>query len=360
MSSQPSPFGFHIQFIGKNRYVTQIEQKKRNFCNTIPCLRDADILFTRASQYEVSDPCSDFANFTLGSAQEIGSPNDRYPVRGFLMNIYNQYWHRLRNVLMRKGDRKSEKIVKIVKNFFRNCIQSPHHALRHVNGHLELVEFLQSLGGSPYLSKHVAWNEFLFDHENDFGLLHVKNFTALSMNLWDESEFSVVKIMESDAEHFMQFLLNVKLSRCGGDEILCIKRYSLDDVSDYFNENLQKLYEDEENYLKILEIMNDKFISGTNGKEELSEKLFKPALVNFKKYLKRKIKIEKKYRNSKPETMTIQELNLRMRHFKIDWVNVTNLQLFNYSRATETDLILVHNFELLYKLMENLQNMPKR
>lgn len=144
-TAQPSPFGFKVQFIGKNRYVSPSQERSRDFCNSIQCIRDADILFTRSSQYEASDPCDDFANFTLGTAMDVGPPNDRSSQRGFMKEVEEILTDRFRRVMDEKVKKKDGKFVKSVKKLFRKILKSDH-ALRHIEGHRDFVEFLQMLG----------------------------------------------------------------------------------------------------------------------------------------------------------------------------------------------------------------------
>lgn len=118
-SPQPSPFGFKVQFIGKNRYVSANEEMSRKFCTSIQCLSDADILFTRSSQYPTSDPCVDFANFTLGTAIDVGPPNDRDRERSFQRTIHLKLLDRIRRAFFEKKEDKSEKLIINLKKCFK-------------------------------------------------------------------------------------------------------------------------------------------------------------------------------------------------------------------------------------------------
>lgn len=121
---QPSPFGFKVQFIGKDRYVSSNVENSRNFCTSIQCLNDADILFTRSSQYSASDPCVDFANFTLGTAIDVGPPNDRDRERSFKRGIHIKMIDRVRRAFIEKKVEKQKMI-----NHLKKCFKGKIHKL---------------------------------------------------------------------------------------------------------------------------------------------------------------------------------------------------------------------------------------
>lgn len=358
ISPQPSPYGFKIQYIGKPHYVSPNHEKFGNFCTSIQCISDADILFTRSSQYKASDPCVDFANFTLGTAMEIGPPNDRNAQRGFQKDIEDKLAEGMRRVLSEKIHENDEKIVKNVKKMFKVFLKSDH-ALRHIEGHKTFVEYLRFLGGSPYLSKHLAWNPFWFDKSKDFGFLMPKNSSALDLDLWDEKKFSLQKLIENEAENFLKYFFDLQLMRCknGKSEILCLETFEYISGFKTIPTAYKAAFEDTDQLYSMLRIMNDYFTAGFYGKIELDEKIFKPAMENFKEFLNSRRKILKSFKEFKPQIIKIKELK---NIFNIDWLKLINLQLFEVYQVNEEEEILVKDVNMLGMLAKNLFEMPKR
>lgn len=360
-SSQPSPFGFNLQFIGKNRYVSVEEESTRVFCNSIPCLSDADSLFTRSSQYKASDPCIDFANFTLGTAISVGPVNDRNSQRGFMKDVEEKLVEKFRRALSEKVQESDEKIIQEVKVFFKMSIKSDH-ALRHIEGHRGFVEFLSLLGGSPYLSRHLAWNPFMFDKSKDFGISQVRNSSALDMNLWDEEKFNLKTLAHHEPESFLRFFFDLEVKRCkikdSRREILCLDTYEYITGFKYMAEVYKLSFENSEQILRMLEVMNDNFVAGFYGKIELREKVFKPALKNFEIFLKSRREILEDS-ESEPELIKIKDLRVKMPALNVDWLRIFNFQLLKNHQVTENDWIQVRNLRIFKKLARNLVEMPK-
>lgn len=364
--SQPSPFGFKVQLIGKSRYVSDKEINARNYCESIECLTDADILFTRASQYQASDPCINFANFSLATAMDVGPPSERDRERSFMRGIHEKLIDRIRRALMEKISVKDGKIARQLKITFKKFIKSDH-ALRHIEGHKHFVNYVQFLGGSPYLSRHLAWNPFLLDKSNDFGILKPKNSSALKMNLWDEKKFDYKTLIEHEPEHFLKFYFDLQLKRCKiprknsfkFDEVLCLDTYryitGFTPVATAFKET----YENIKYLYRMLETMNDFYVAGFHGKIELKEKMFDPAMKNFEIFLNSRKKILEKFKDGKPEMIKIGELKNISKNLNIDWLKLINTQLFDKYQVTEDDEILV-DLKLLQELTENLAKMSKR
>ncbi|KAG5666887.1 hypothetical protein PVAND_014894 [Polypedilum vanderplanki] len=371
VTSQPTPYSFKIQFIGNTRYVTPLEESTREFCTNFWCTNDAEILFTRSSQYNNSDPCIDFRNFSVGTALDINAVNDRYVYRGFLSEIEFKFWEQLRRTLAAKILPNDHRVAKIAKNFFQKCIKS-RHVLRHLDGHKEIISHLESLGGSPFLSKHIAWNSKMFDFKSGFGLLEMKNFSILeNENLWNEKNFNLEKIFELESVDALWFLLGYEIERCVKEdlEILCLRHRS----PLKWNKTLR------ENIVEVLEYMNDNFIAGKFGKIELREKLFKPVIENFDKFDQSFSEIEKNFEKSKKKLLKSEKVLLKNEKMLdkneeivmkiveletktgINWVKIFNDQLTDERKiVNNSEKVLIENFELLEKLVENLQNMDKR
>lgn len=289
---------------------------------------------------------------------EIGPPNDRIAQRGFQKDIENKLAEGMRRALSDKIDENDEKIVKNVKKMFKVWLKSDH-ALRHIEGHKSFVEYLKFLGGSPYLGKHLAWNPFMFDKSKDFGSLTPKNSSALDLNLWNEKNFKIEKILENEAENFLKYFFDLQLKRCkkGKSEILCLETFEYISGFKVIPTAYKAAFEDTEQLYSMLKIMNDFFTAGLYGKITLKEKLFDPAMENFEKFLNSRREILKSFKEFKPEIVKIKELK---KILKIDWLKLINLQLFKEHQVNEEEEILVKDLKLLRKMAENLEKMPKR
>lgn len=131
--SQPSPFGFQNQFIGN--YVPLVEEQKRQFCQSYFCTNDANYLFTQSGQYPNIDPCVDFRNFSVGKFIEIDKVNDRKLYKGTQTIIEGKFDERVRRILKEKiVEANDNRMVKVVKNNFKKCLESPH-TFRHLEAH---------------------------------------------------------------------------------------------------------------------------------------------------------------------------------------------------------------------------------
>lgn len=365
ISTQPSPYGFKVQFIGNTRYVSPHEEAQREFCENFWCTNDAEILFTRASQYKSSDPCVDFKNFSVGTALDVGAVNERYPYRGLISEVEFKFWERLRRILAEKIQKSDNRVYKIAKNSFQRCVKSPH-VLRHINGHHEIVEYLQSLGGSPYLTRHLAWKPNLFNLWPTNS-----NLSSLSCDFWDEEKFEITRIFESEPVDGLWFLLSYELQRCENGRVLCLRHVSTAKWNKILSENV----------IEVLEYMNDNFIAGLYGKVDLRKKMFEPALRNFREFSRIKENLEAIYEIEKDSNFNIQEetnnidrcftLNKSSKmvkikdfndvfgHPEINWLQLINTQLLSESKVTEEEFLLVEDFKLLESLIENLKNTQK-
>lgn len=365
-SSQPSPHGFKVQFIGKTRYVTPQQEQKRDFCENFWCTNDADLLFTQSSQYSSSDPCIDFKNFSVGNALEVAAVNERYPYLGLVSQVEFKFWERLRRILTMKIEKKEEKFFKIAKNSFQKCTKS-QHVLRHLEGHQEILEYLQSLGKSPYLTHHIAWNPNLFNREKNFGLFYPKNSSSLDFE-WSSDDFNLTKIFSEEPVDSLWFFLSYELQRCEND-LLCFRHVKTSKFNRVICENL----------LEVLEYMNDNFIAGLYGKKELKEKMFDPAMRNFGEFSRRKENLELIYEIERElevgeEGNSVEEKNklkksskiVKIRDLKevfeyeeINWLDLINKQLLRGSRVSGGDYVKIEDFKLLKMMVKNLKNSEK-
>lgn len=289
---------------------------------------------------------------------EIGPPNDKESQRGFQKEIEKKLTERMRKTLSEKINENDEKIVKNIKKIFKATLKSDH-ALRHVEGHKAFVDYLKSLGGSPYLEKHLAWNPFWFDKSKDYGLFLPKNSSALKMNLWDDKNFKIEKFIENEAETFLKLFFDLQLKRCKKEkiEILCLETFEYISGFMIVPNAYKAAFEDTEQLYSMLEIMNDYFTAGYYGKIELKEKLFDPAMKSFETFLNSRKETLESFEEFKPEVIKIKELKNIL---DIDWLKLINLQLFDEYQVDEEEEILVKDLKLLKKMAKNLANTPKR
>ncbi|KAG5668209.1 hypothetical protein PVAND_016158 [Polypedilum vanderplanki] len=228
--AQPSPYSFKNQFIGNySKYVTAEDELRRNYCNNYWCTNDAHYLFTKSSQYPYVDPCVDFKNFTVNQVEEVDVPDDRTQFLGFNSIIIDAYDERIRKVVAAKFDPikdENSRIIKIVKNTFSQCLKSKH-ALRHIQAHKDIVEYLQSLGGSPYLSKHIHFNHDKFNEATDYGIDDLwTNNVPNSFNedeLWIGETFNVSRYFEIEPWFALNLFFNLEVKRCENGKI-CLKK----------------------------------------------------------------------------------------------------------------------------------------
>jgi hypothetical protein len=344
VTAQSSPFGFQVQFIGQNLSTSQQHEGKEKFCESLWCIFDANILFTRSSQYFDANPCEDFKNFSIGTSMEVSVVNDRYIYRGLSSEIEFKYWEKLRRILVEKIKPKENRVVKITKNIFQKCIKS-EHVLRHIDGHREIISYLQSLGGSPYLSHHISFNDHLFDFEH-YEIFTARNSSLMEDTLWNNSDFSVKRLFKAEPSDSLWFLMSYELQRCLDGKSLCLTYISTSE----WNEVVEK------SVLEVLELMNDNFSVHLNVKKELREKMFRPAIENFKEFSKTKEAIEGRFGN-KLKAKTRQKIRDLSEATNLNWTEIINDQLIGSSAVSENDYVNVESFELLKRLGMNLKNL---
>ncbi|KAG5666869.1 hypothetical protein PVAND_014877 [Polypedilum vanderplanki] len=130
---------------------------------------------------------------------EIDVPDDRLYFRGFFTIIFGKYNEWQRKIVAATFDPikdENSRKIKVLKNTFNQCLKSKH-ALRHIQAHKDLVEHLKSLGGSPYLSKHILFNHDKFNEATDYGIEDLwSNKVPNSFNeeeLWTDKENNIKK-----------------------------------------------------------------------------------------------------------------------------------------------------------------------
>lgn len=113
---------FQSQFVGS--FVSKAEQSKRDFCGSKQCLVDAEILFLAASQNLSANPCNDFKEFSLGTFIKYRALNDRYQYRGLQTDLDDIFREKSRKILSDKNDVDDSRVIKVLKNYFANCVNS--------------------------------------------------------------------------------------------------------------------------------------------------------------------------------------------------------------------------------------------
>ncbi|KAG5666985.1 hypothetical protein PVAND_014988 [Polypedilum vanderplanki] len=325
-SAQPSPYSFKNQFIGNySNYITADEELRRNYF------------------------------------VQVDVPDDRQYYRGFIGTVQAKYNERLRKVVAAKFDPikdENSRVIKIIKNTFSQCLKLKH-ALRHIQAHKDIVEHLQSLGGSPYLSKHIHFNRDKFNEATDYGIDDLwTNNVPNSFNedeLWTDEKFYVSRYFEIEPYHAFEVFFDLEIKRCENDN-LCLKK----------PENSWGLIKDEEkdfdDFKKLLRTLDDAFRMRPQLRKILIDQVYWPAVRRMRKFLLHRDFILYIYRKKEETKIKIKDLQAVFAEtFKIDWLQVINSQLFEESKLTENDEILIEGgIELLQQLVKNLMETEKK
>lgn len=167
---------FNLQFIGDS--LNDAEAQGREFCNTKYCVEDSQILFYAATQNSSVQPCTDFKEFSMGTLIKYRALNDRYFAIGLLQDTEKYHRERLRKHLAKKVEGKNDvRVFKVMRNFFEKCVSSSEFESQgwqqvgdvifiseniRRNGKKEIIDYLKSLGGSPYLNGE-SWDATKFN-----------------------------------------------------------------------------------------------------------------------------------------------------------------------------------------------------
>ncbi|KAG5669536.1 hypothetical protein PVAND_017423 [Polypedilum vanderplanki] len=361
-SAQPSPYSFKNQFIGNySNYVTAEEELGRNYCNNYWCTNDAYYLFTKSSQYPNVDPCNDFKNFTVDQVVQVDVPDDRFLFRGFLGIIQLKYFERQRKVVAAKFDPikdENSRVIKIMKNTFSQCLKSKH-TLRHIQAHKDIVDHLQSLGGSPYLSKHIHFNRDKFNEATDYGIEDLwTNNVPNSFNedeLWTGETFNISRYFEDEPYHALLLFFDLEIKRCEND-VLCLKKP--EESWGY----VEKEEIDFGIYNELLRTLDDAFRMRPQLKKILIDQLYWPAIKRKRNFFKNRNMILEKFRKEEKTKIKIKNLQVLFpKNFKIDWLTIINSEFFEESKMTENDEILIESgIDLLQKLAKNFMETDKK
>lgn len=172
---------FDLQHLG--RYVPVEKRNDEDFCESKFRLSDAEYLFYAATQNSSIEPCDDFREFALGTFRKYRALNDRYEIIGFSVDVIKAHLERQRKVVAAKiDDNKDSRVDKVIKNYFQKCVSSSELKLFYQfafqtfnnlqdyvrqNATKEILEYLVSLGGSPFVSGS-SWNSSNFNFTKIF------------------------------------------------------------------------------------------------------------------------------------------------------------------------------------------------
>lgn len=166
---------FDLQYIGDS--LSSDEAQEREFCTTKYCVGDTEILFYAATQNSSVLPCNDFKEFSMGTLIKYRALHERYFAVGLLQDTQKYHEERLRKQLAKKVDEKSDvRVFKVMRNFFAKCVSSSEFEFQgqqlnenltvsenvRKNGKMEIIEYLKSLGGSPFLNGD-SWDPLKFN-----------------------------------------------------------------------------------------------------------------------------------------------------------------------------------------------------
>lgn len=114
---------FKTDFLGN--YVSDEEYENRTLCWTQVCMEDSDRLIDSADHNSnITEPCDDFKTFAMGNFFEHRVLNERYTFIGFDLDVNLQYAERQKRIMKKPIDPEDPKIFKVIKNFFKQCINS--------------------------------------------------------------------------------------------------------------------------------------------------------------------------------------------------------------------------------------------
>lgn len=248
----------------------------------------------------------------------------------------------------------------MIKNTFQRCLKS-NHPFRDVELHREIIEYVDSLGGSPYLHKHLLFNPNRFDASRDFKF---DIFPGEVNENWDENNFNLSKLFENEPILAFDLFLNFELKRC--EQFLCFspKPPQFDWIEEY---NISWT-----SYRQMLETLED-FIA-PQFKKNLNEKIIQPALSNLRQFQLSKIEIienfinkyllTKPYQNRlygvKSYVIRIKDVKIYTSSLNIDWLKIINSLLLDESKVNEDEIIVINGFDLMLQLIENLVKFDKR
>lgn len=111
-----------IDYLGD--YLTDEEYRNREICSTKVCMEDNDRLVYAATRNSSIKPCEDIKTFAAGEFLKHRVLNDRYIYIGFQNDVNRLNKERQRIILKQKIKDDEPRMFKIMKNFFKKCIDS--------------------------------------------------------------------------------------------------------------------------------------------------------------------------------------------------------------------------------------------
>lgn len=114
--------GINPNYLGD--YLSPDEIPQDSLCGSKECLLDANRIVDAATQQWSVKPCDDFREFSMGNFIKLRALHDRYDRVGFLFDVLALHYERQRKAFAEPITDGDPRAFKIVKNFFRKCIDS--------------------------------------------------------------------------------------------------------------------------------------------------------------------------------------------------------------------------------------------
>lgn len=106
-------------------YVQDDEYNNRTSCWTKVCMQDSGrLIYSASHDSQKINPCDDFPTFAMGEFLEHRVPNERYAKLGFQSDIDAQFFEKQKRILNEPVRPDAPRIFKVVKSFFKKCIDS--------------------------------------------------------------------------------------------------------------------------------------------------------------------------------------------------------------------------------------------
>lgn len=260
----------------------------------------------------------------------------------------------------------------MIKNTFRQCMRIPHHPFRHLDFHRQVIDHLSSLGGSPYLSQHIAFNPNRFDVSRGFKFnLTPGNFNE---NSWNEENFNISKIFQAEPIHAFQVFFKYEIKRYSvpafpNREFVCFQPTNAQ--FDWVEKaNLSWI-----SYQEMLESLEDIHLIAPQFKKVLREEIIAPALSNLREYQLSREKIYDKFNEkhliSDPSfdrriyeipnyVIELDIVDSYLGDFGLNWKELLDGLVLEEQKFEKDDIIVVRGAELMMELMENFKKTSKR
>jgi hypothetical protein len=261
----------------------QQEEEKKTICGNVWCINDAHYLFGLSSRNSAVDPC---VNDTLEDLDDADEGRHFYSI---VEEIYSE---RLRKVLAARYDEDEDedsRVVRVMKNTFRQCFNSLHQK-KHLQAQNDVKQHLRGLGGAPVLSE------------------------------WSEESFNSSLYFDIEPHHALNVFLDLAVGRCG-DEV-CLQRPKERFIN--FDVDFE------------LAMFNELFESMEEAGDVRSAVEKKRFYLTYREFIKSEMVRDEN------ERIKVKDLKEKFPpHFEVDWLSVINSELFEESRLSEEDEILI-------------------